>query len=413
MAPVTRSQTSASSTLLRIRNSSEPPVYRLDLSLPPRKRHSEICRDFKQHLQDLCPLYDEVMAQTPFPHLNKFLARLLLTRVYSKEETEEIRGISLDAGIPKHMVVALNTFLDLLSSCLSGGVQVDDSGPSGRSTGIVHFRNLDWGMDVLRRLTICLEYVRNGAVIARAVTYAGYVGVLTGVRQGLSVSYNYRPHFNPTVSKIRHYFHQTMLILGTRPSASSRLRSILLSPTQSPSSWTPLSINAQVNKYPSCPCYLTFCTLDTHNTRKGFMEGWTREQWEELYQKYQKRESSSNPESLAPREIIEDSMERHACVCRLWEGTQSRSQSQTGTKTRVQKHNKTTEIIDWLQTRPLLNECTHYSCIMDPSVEGGGLIWVKRYVEPVDMVEDVNEETDEGEGMSDSGDVSGSLDSDA
>jgi hypothetical protein len=169
MEPVTRSQTTASSPLFRIRTSSEPPVYRLDLSVSPRQRHSEICHDFKQHLQDICPLYDEIMAQIPFSQLNKLLARLLLTRVCSQEETEEIRGISLDTGIPKHMVVAFNTFLDLISSCLSGGVKVGDSGPSGRSNGMVHFRNLDWGMDVLRRLTICVEYVRNGIVIARCV----------------------------------------------------------------------------------------------------------------------------------------------------------------------------------------------------------------------------------------------------
>jgi hypothetical protein len=45
------------------------------------------------------------------------------------------------------------------------------------------------------------------------------------------------------------------------------------------------------------------------------------------------------------------------------------------------------DVIEWLETKPLLNGCTHYSCVMDPSVEGGGLVWVKGYQEAVDMDE--------------------------
>jgi len=52
---------------------------------------------------------------------------------------------------------------------------------------MLHFRTLDWGMDPLRSVLVVLEFVRSKSeepekVIARAVTYAGFVGVLTGVR---------------------------------------------------------------------------------------------------------------------------------------------------------------------------------------------------------------------------------------
>ena len=30
----------------------------------------------------------------------------------------------------------------------------------------------------------------------------------------------------------------------------------------------------------------------------------------------------------------------------------------------------------WLRKHPIRNELAHFSCIMDPSVEGGGLVWV-------------------------------------
>jgi hypothetical protein len=52
---------------------------------------------------------------------------------------------------------------------------------------MLHFRTLDWGMDPLRGVLVQLEFVRSGSrdpeeVLARTVTYAGFVGVLTGVR---------------------------------------------------------------------------------------------------------------------------------------------------------------------------------------------------------------------------------------
>ncbi|KAJ8516886.1 hypothetical protein ONZ45_g5864 [Pleurotus djamor] len=118
----------------------------------------------------------------PHPRLFKVLAKLALRRVASSEETEEILGIVEETGIQRHLVVAYNTFLDIMSGCVSGGVRVPDAGFDGKSEGVVHFRGLDWEMEQLRPLTICVEYVRNGQVVARSVTYAGYTGVLTGVR---------------------------------------------------------------------------------------------------------------------------------------------------------------------------------------------------------------------------------------
>lgn len=52
---------------------------------------------------------------------------------------------------------------------------------------MLHFRTLDWGMDPLRSVLVQLEFVRSKSedpekAIARTVTYAGFVGALTGVR---------------------------------------------------------------------------------------------------------------------------------------------------------------------------------------------------------------------------------------
>ena len=151
----------------RLSSDDEPPVYQIDLSLPPRLRHREICSHFKTELAELVPLYSEVLEETPFPRFLKIMAKLVLRGVHSAEEREEIRGIADATGLAHHLVVAYNTFLDLFSGCTSGGVRVNDAGAKCDAESIVHFRGLDWDMEPLRKLTICVEYVLNEVVIAR------------------------------------------------------------------------------------------------------------------------------------------------------------------------------------------------------------------------------------------------------
>jgi hypothetical protein len=147
----------------------EPPLFRINLSLPPRIRHREICKTFAEEIGSLTALYDEVLSLTPFPRVLKFFAKKLLRRVFCKEESEEIRGIAEETGVPVHLVVAYNTFLDLFSGCVSGGAKVSVNGREGKS--FVHFRGLDWDMEQLRDIIIRVEYVRDGVVVARFVIF--------------------------------------------------------------------------------------------------------------------------------------------------------------------------------------------------------------------------------------------------
>ncbi|ESK93156.1 hypothetical protein Moror_1092 [Moniliophthora roreri MCA 2997] len=389
MASQTRSRSRLPKPIFRIPDPLQPPLYRIDLSLPPKERYAEVCNDYRTELLQLAPLYDEILDITPFPRLFKAAAKLLLRHVYSKEESEEIEGISEATGIPKHLVIALNTFLDLFSGCVSGGARVVDTGPTGTTTGIVHFRNLDWGMDVLRSLTICVEYVRGDVVIARGITYAGYIGVLTGVREGLSISLNYRPTLASTSSKFSLLSHYLLLLLGRRPSNSSLLRNLLLSPNPSPASLS--ALETELTSFPGSPCYLTFCTPDTIivierglkssviHTSNTFlavtnhdveMESWSSETWDRLIGKQRHVEGDAG--LTGTRDLVTDSIERKGCVCSSWN-------RQSGSRLTSK------DVVGWLEVKPVLNECTHYSCAMDPSVPGGGLLWVRRYDEPVDM----------------------------
>ena len=162
------------------------PKYSIDLSLPPIERYQYLARDFLPQIASLSTLFDEVVPRSAF----RKLAKLLLRRLYSREQTQEIRGIHLATGIGMLLLVAFNVLLDLFMGCTSGGVRVSEG------KRMLHFRTLDWGMDPLRKVIVHLDYLRNGVRVASAISYVGYVGVLTGVRNFLSMSLNFRPTHN-------------------------------------------------------------------------------------------------------------------------------------------------------------------------------------------------------------------------
>jgi hypothetical protein len=148
-------------------------------------------------MREITPLFDQVLSSMiPWPQIRRwieFLASIFLRRVYSSEETKELKGIAKASGVALYIIIALNVLLDSLLGCTSGGIMtaLDRKGgkraPVSEEERMLHFRTLDWGMDPLRTVLVQLEFVRSnseepGKVVARTVTYAGFVGVLTGVR---------------------------------------------------------------------------------------------------------------------------------------------------------------------------------------------------------------------------------------
>ncbi|KAL0953338.1 hypothetical protein HGRIS_004583 [Hohenbuehelia grisea] len=381
-----------------------PPAYQIDLSLPPRERHRHIVVAFKRQLQALIPLYEEILSQTPAPSLCAFLSKHLLRVVHSSEETEEILGISEASGVPRHLVVAYNTFLDLFAGCVSGGVEVGDAGASGKTTGVIHFRGLDWDMEALRDLLICVEFVRKGEVVARTITYAGYTGILTGVRKGLSMSLNYRARFNSPSSTFAHRRHQIALLLGLRPSVASYLRSLLLSPGPA----TALSSLAEsLPSFHTSPCYLTFCSSESvilfekdlkqaiirtdsrvgSHAAKGqdeelivvtnhdvAMQSWSKERWDSALNSGSLRVSGMH-------DLVKDSVARKSTVLEMWrraiDSTEGSAKTMEGQQ--ASKPLRLEDVRAWLKQPPVLDESTHFSCIMDPGMEGGGILWSCSY----------------------------------
>ena len=221
-----------------------PPVYRIDLSLPPSERYVELAQVYRNHVPSLTMLFDNLV-QCFLPSIPlkwiQTIARFCLRRLFTADETDEIRGISKALNVSMYLLVAFNVLLDLLMGCTSGGVRVK----TGRDldTKMLHFRTLDWGMDALRKIVVQLEFVsspKSDKVLATSITYVGFVGVLTAVREKLSVSLNFRPMHDTSsrLATFRFYFNHLLVLIGARRSISSVLRQCVLPESIAPcSNW--------------------------------------------------------------------------------------------------------------------------------------------------------------------------------
>ncbi|RFU26070.1 hypothetical protein B7463_g10275, partial [Scytalidium lignicola] len=372
------------------------PKYRIDLSLPPEERYISLAKDFSTRMQEVVPLFDEMLeilvSYTFLRTLIRFLAKIFLRRLYSDEETHELRSIAQAANVDLFYLVALNVVLDRLLGCTSGGVVVKPSSGKGREREerMMHFRTLDWGMDKLRKLVIVLEFVRSAEdpelVVARSVTYAGFLGVLTGVRENLSVSLNFRGAHSCNTISLR--FHQLLVLLGFRASTSTHLRGALLCPTPLPSLST---LATKLSGTKTSPCYLILCDsnetiviqkdLTSSNKRcsnqfiacTNHDQSYGRDRGDDV-------ESNLHPKpNLAGMEILlEESEERYAFIRDKWIKYTQKQERQR----RIQNGNSRLPAVgekalkNWIQEFPITNECTNFVCLMDPKM--GQIRWLER-----------------------------------
>lgn len=159
------------------------PTYTVNLDKPARERWNHVVPDFKDKIPLATKLADEMMGQV----IQSTLVPLLTvacktgTALYS----EEIRGIAEQTEISAGKVLLLQLAYEAFAACTSVVV----NGPRHP----IHIRTMDWDLPELKALTINVIFKKRGRVIFRGTTWAGYIGILTGMKpRAFSVSINYR-----------------------------------------------------------------------------------------------------------------------------------------------------------------------------------------------------------------------------
>ncbi|KAH7360330.1 beta subunit of N-acylethanolamine-hydrolyzing acid amidase-domain-containing protein [Rhexocercosporidium sp. MPI-PUGE-AT-0058] len=385
-------------------NDAPIPTYRIDLSLPPAERYVQLATDLALEMKAMTSLFDEVLQMViPWLWVRKLVewfASIFLRRVHSVEETKELKGIAEASGVDLYFLVALNVLLDSLLGCTSGGVMTSLGSKGGGNKGMVHFRTLDWGMDPLRSILVVLEFVRSEGpnpemIVGRSISYAGFVGILTGVRKDLSVSLNFRPTHACSTLSLRK--HQLFVLLGFRPSICSIIRSMII-PSGVEQVENDCSLEGYILALPKHrfpPCYLVLSDgISTAVIERDLEEANVQIEREFVvvtnndarheYLPTTKGKKQKASFGLDMDEWIQESAERKACVLNKWYGVKKRLRQKLinqGAKVDDLSQDgwasvKLDTLKNWLRAYPVNNECTHFMCIMD--AQKGKIVFLER-----------------------------------
>ena len=390
---------------------SNVPIYTIDLSLPPRARYKQLTKEYHTQIQDIVPLFNSLLTDlgvTDAFHLTiNRLARVFLRGVKSKVETAELQGIAETASVPMYLLVAFNVVLDLLMGCTSGAVRTTNRAGDDQRSRLLHFRTLDWSMDPLRKIIVQLDFVRTKSaeptkIVASSITYAGFVGVLTGVRQGLSISLNFRPLHNAATKsdQLRFYLHHLLVLLGVRPSISSLLRAYFISEYPDNVLKSLDEIANEVTPRHTTAAYLTCCDGQRAiSMEKDYSTAVVRESTSFIaatnhdLDKNVTRPNAQTPAaksapSRAPvaalQELLDESRDRLGCVEKKWNNEVRRVRKRSTKRVRPQHAMEDdsvsiseAEAVKWVSDWPTTNEMTHFAAVLDP--EQGRVLWSHAY----------------------------------
>ncbi|XP_055970021.1 acid ceramidase [Sorex fumeus] len=183
------------------------PWYTINLDLPPYKRWHELLTDKASSLKIIVnSLKNVVNAFVPSGKIMEIVDQKLpgLLGNFPGPYEEEMRGIAAVTGVPLGEIISFNIFYELFTICTS--IITED-----KKGHLLHARNMDFGVflgwntnnnswvvtEELKPLTVNLDFRRNNKTVFKASSFAGYVGMLTGIKPGLfSLTLNER--FSPS-----------------------------------------------------------------------------------------------------------------------------------------------------------------------------------------------------------------------
>jgi len=167
------------------------PTYTINLDLPPTLRWKQICSNttYKTAMQHVIAGLIDLFGGTGTSLSD--LGKTLNLLYFPSDFGGEIRGCAEELGVDYGWLSLFNLGYEVTDACTSILAQTVDN-------KILHVRNMDfwdgiWLTNHLKNLTIQVDYQSNGKTVFHATTFAGYAGVLSGMRpNGFSISIDTR-----------------------------------------------------------------------------------------------------------------------------------------------------------------------------------------------------------------------------
>jgi len=159
----------------------------VNLDAPPASRwpYREMAVYYNESIHEAVALIDQFIPGWLEPAAIAFAEDFALPHL--GEYAEELKAGAPIFGIPLGVGVLLNIIYEVEAGCTS----IIAQDPLGT---MYHARNLDFNLaPTLRKLALIANFQKSGKTLFWGVTYAGYLGVLTGMRPGaFGVSLNER-----------------------------------------------------------------------------------------------------------------------------------------------------------------------------------------------------------------------------
>jgi hypothetical protein len=224
------------------------PRYIIDLDDSPKDRWSGILKDYKDEMIKMKEFIDKLLKELQLEgYFASFALKMLeiAAKVGWVYESEELIALSEMSGIELGKLIAMQLLYEASATCTSIIIQ-------GKEFPI-HIRTMDWELDLLKSLTIEIDFRKNNKHLFLATSWVGYIGILTAMKTGkFSVSIKYR---NTEDGTMLHNLFQ--LLFYSWPT------SFLLRETMTIAS-TYEVVSILTNSSLIAPCYFTIC-----GTKKG------------------------------------------------------------------------------------------------------------------------------------------------
>lgn len=309
------------------------PHYIVNLDLPADQRWTEIIDAYRGRIQAAERLIVEMLGNGWMMYgLEKALASAAHLGLVGY--VDELKGIARRADISLSKLILLHLMYEASAHCTSIVMQLEDGTP-------VHIRTMDWGLDMLKNLTIEVEFRRDGRPLYTTTTWAGSVGVFTGMRHGMfSASINFRIKGDSFLQNFKHVLKGSwpvgFLLRHTLENATSYQQAV---------SW--LSTSSVI-----APVYYTLCSVSSEEVgtlitrdRDGEVQRWNFREKGNIVQ------TNIDHFSEDPKKDILQSIRRREVARRELQKTYRRPE----------------ELWAIMNLKPILNDITLYGTLMVPS----------------------------------------------
>jgi hypothetical protein len=168
------------------------PRYVINLNASPAERWRAVVEDYK-HLFPEITQYVQAMIKEVAGEKYAGLIQTALSAAFSLFTktglvyySEELKAISQQCDLPLGLLALVQISYELFANCTTIIREGHDGVP-------IMVRSMDWGLKFLEKLTVEYDFQYNGTTVFVATSWAGYVGILTGMRPGgYSLAINFR-----------------------------------------------------------------------------------------------------------------------------------------------------------------------------------------------------------------------------